>query len=98
LGERHASNHGTQPGDPFLTVKLMVDLVKDKIKDERNGVPFRIPLGSEAVYELRNKSRDTLDNVNKWASVALSADYGGLGNGVRFISSLRTDLNEIIDI
>jgi NAD(P)-dependent dehydrogenase (short-subunit alcohol dehydrogenase family) len=58
-----------QEGDPAKAAEIIVSLAHSA------QVPLRLPLGGEAVDRLTATYRRDLDEVNRWAQVARSADF-----------------------
>ncbi|MET8044375.1 hypothetical protein ABZU25_26340 [Micromonospora sp. NPDC005215] len=48
-----------------------------------NEVPLRLPLGREAVERISGVYRRALDEVERWAETARSADFDGVPASVR---------------
>jgi NAD(P)-dependent dehydrogenase (short-subunit alcohol dehydrogenase family) len=66
-----AGADGFQEGDPERAAQIIVSLAHS---DE---VPLRLPLGREAVERISGAYRRGLDEVERWAETARSADYEG---------------------
>jgi NAD(P)-dependent dehydrogenase (short-subunit alcohol dehydrogenase family) len=64
-----ASNSGKQPGDPVRAVEAIVKAV------EADDPPKHLVLGSIALEGIRNKLKETLDEIEAWAETSRSADY-----------------------
>lgn len=72
-----AGVHGRQEGDPVKAAEIIVNLAHS------NEVPLRLPLGREAVERISGAYRRGLDEVERWAEVARSADFEGVPASVR---------------
>lgn len=72
-----AGTHGLQEGDPGRAAEIIVSLVHG---DE---VPLRLPLGREAVERISGAYRRGLEEVERWAEIARSADFEGVPASVR---------------
>lgn len=68
---------GAQEGDPARAAEIIVSLAHS---DE---VPLRLPLGREAVERISRAYRRGLDEVERWAETARSADFEGVPASVR---------------
>ncbi|MFF9811616.1 SDR family NAD(P)-dependent oxidoreductase [Streptomyces coeruleorubidus] len=72
-----AGADGLQEGDPARAAEIIVSLAHS---DE---VPLRLPLGREAVERISGAYRRGLDEVERWAGTARSADFEGVPASVR---------------
>lgn len=63
------SGDGNQPGDPARAARLLVELA------ERDDLPLRLPLGSDALERAIAHDRGRLEEADRWASLSLSTDY-----------------------
>ncbi|RVX40956.1 NADP-dependent 3-hydroxy acid dehydrogenase YdfG [Nonomuraea polychroma] len=72
-----AGADGLQEGDPARAAEIIVSLAHS---DE---VPLRLPLGREAVERISGAYRRGLDEVERWAETARSADFAGVPASVR---------------
>jgi NAD(P)-dependent dehydrogenase (short-subunit alcohol dehydrogenase family) len=72
-----AGADGLQEGDPQRAAQIIVSLAHS---DE---VPLRLPLGREAVERISGAYRRGLEEVERWAATARSADYEGVPASVR---------------
>ncbi|MFJ4569351.1 SDR family NAD(P)-dependent oxidoreductase [Streptomyces caelestis] len=72
-----AGADGLQEGDPARAAEIIVSLAHS---DE---VPLRLPLGHEAVERISGAYRRGLDEVERWAGTARSADFEGVPASVR---------------
>ncbi|MEU4824912.1 SDR family NAD(P)-dependent oxidoreductase [Actinomadura sp. NPDC023710] len=66
-----ASADGIQEGDPVRAAEIIVDLVAG---DE---LPLRLPLGREAVERIARSYRQNLEELERWAPTARTADFPG---------------------
>ncbi|MCF4123400.1 SDR family NAD(P)-dependent oxidoreductase [Antribacter sp. KLBMP9083] len=67
-----AGADGAQEGDPARAAEIIVSLVHS------DKVPLRLPLGREAVERIAGAYRRGLDEVERWAETARSADLEGV--------------------
>ncbi|WP_433182727.1 SDR family NAD(P)-dependent oxidoreductase [Actinoallomurus sp. CA-150999] len=74
-----AGADGLQEGDPARAAQIIVSLAHSA------EVPLRLPLGHEAVERISGAYRRGLDEVERWAETARSADYEGVAASVRAI-------------
>lgn len=72
-----AEADGVQEGDPDRAAAIIVDVVHS------DDVPLRLPLGAEAVRRLTATYRRNLEEVERWAETARSADFPGVAASVR---------------
>jgi NAD(P)-dependent dehydrogenase (short-subunit alcohol dehydrogenase family) len=72
-----AGADGRQEGDPAKAADIITTLVHS---DE---VPLRLPLGAEAVQRLSTAYRQSLDEVERWAETARSADFDDAAPSLR---------------
>jgi NAD(P)-dependent dehydrogenase (short-subunit alcohol dehydrogenase family) len=68
---------GRQEGDPDRAARIITGL------GHGDDVPLRLPLGEEAVRRLSAAYRRGLDEVDRWADTARSADFDGMAASVR---------------
>ncbi|GAA2127646.1 SDR family NAD(P)-dependent oxidoreductase [Glycomyces algeriensis] len=68
---------GRQEGDPDRAARIIVDLASG------DDVPLRLPLGAEAVTRLYATYQRDLDNIERLANLARSADFDGMAPSVR---------------
>ena len=60
---------GHQAGDPARAARLLVDLA------DRDELPLRLPLGSDALERVRDGEQRRLDEANAWAEYTQSTDF-----------------------
>jgi NAD(P)-dependent dehydrogenase (short-subunit alcohol dehydrogenase family) len=72
-----AGADGLQEGDPARAAQIIVSLAHSA------EVPLRLPLGREAVERISGAYRRGLDEVERWAETARSADYEGVPASAR---------------
>jgi hypothetical protein len=72
-----AGADGRQEGDPERAAEIIVSLAHGA------ELPLRLPLGREAVERLSGVYRRGLDEVERWAETARSADFQGVPASVR---------------
>lgn len=68
---------GRQEGDPDKAARIITDLVAS------DDLPLRLPLGAEAVERLYAAHRRGLDEIERLADLARSADFEGMAPSVR---------------
>ncbi|MBO3733240.1 SDR family NAD(P)-dependent oxidoreductase [Glycomyces niveus] len=68
---------GRQEGDPGKAARIITDLVAGE------DLPLRLPLGAEAVARLYAAHRRGLDEIERLADLARSADFEGMAPSVR---------------
>lgn len=64
-----------QPGSPEKFVRLALDLVREEGCAQGKDIPFRLPVGTDAVEEIRRKLRETAAAMDAWEGVITSTDY-----------------------
>jgi hypothetical protein len=74
-GDHLHSEDFKQPGNPELFVRLVVDLVKQEGCAEGKVIPFRLPVGRDAVEEIGLKLRETAEVLREWNDSITSTDY-----------------------
>lgn len=72
-----ARANGRQEGDPARAAEIIVSLVHS------DKVPLRLPLGREAVERTSGAYRRALEEVERWAETARSADFPDVPASVR---------------
>jgi NAD(P)-dependent dehydrogenase (short-subunit alcohol dehydrogenase family) len=72
-----AGADGRQEGDPARAADIIVSLAHSA------EVPLRLPLGREAVERISGVHRRGLEEVERWAETARSADFEGVPASVR---------------
>lgn len=72
-----AEADGVQEGDPMRGASVIRDVL------DAFDAPLRLPLGAEAVRNLRRTYTSALDDVEKWARASESADFPGVPPAVR---------------
>ncbi|MFI9415120.1 SDR family NAD(P)-dependent oxidoreductase [Nocardia gamkensis] len=72
-----AGADGAQEGDPMRAADIIVRV------SHSDDVPLRLPLGQEAVQRLSGAYRRGLDEVERWAETARSADFNDAVPSVR---------------
>lgn len=72
-----AEADGIQEGDPERGARVIRQVL------DAYDAPLRLPLGAEAVRNLRRAYTAALDDVEKWAAAAESANFPGLPPAVR---------------
>lgn len=74
LEEHLREQDGNQPGDPGKLVGVVVDAVRGRGVFERREVPLRLPLGRDAVEEMRGKYEGMLGVMEEWKDVIEGTD------------------------
>lgn len=72
-----AEADGIQEGDPGRAAAVVREVL------DASDAPLRLPLGAEAVRNLRRTYTHALDDVEKWARASESADFPGVPPAVR---------------
>lgn len=72
-----ADADGIQEGDPARGAAVVREVL------DAFDAPLRLPLGAEAVRNLRRAYASALDDVEKWARASESADFPGVPPAVR---------------
>jgi NAD(P)-dependent dehydrogenase (short-subunit alcohol dehydrogenase family) len=74
---RHvADQDGNQPGDPVRAAGTIADVVHRSIGSVAGErMPLRLPLGENAVTRIGARLRERLDDLERVAGLARSADY-----------------------
>lgn len=70
-----AEEDQAQQGDPEKLVRILADMVRREDCAEGKGVPFRLPIGSDMVADVRGKCEDTLALLREWDGVLASTDF-----------------------
>lgn len=68
----------TQPGDPRKFVAIVLDLVKGEGCAEGKNIPFRLPVGADAVSEIRAKLKDTESLLDEWDPIISDVNYSDI--------------------
>jgi hypothetical protein len=63
LAPMSVSMNGNQPGDPKLGVARMVDVIKGEGMAKGRTIPWRMPIGCDAVNVVRKRCRETLKTI-----------------------------------
>ncbi|KAL5585627.1 hypothetical protein FOVSG1_015016 [Fusarium oxysporum f. sp. vasinfectum] len=74
----HGHLHGgdlKQPGNPEKFVTIVLDLVRQEGCAQAKSIPFRLPVGKDAVEEIGAKARDVLGTMQEWDSIITETDY-----------------------
>ena len=77
MSDRHRETHGKQPGDPELAAEKVLDIVRleNLSENEKENLPLRIPLGSDALGIMRLKCTQPLQSLEIWESFVPGTDY-----------------------
>lgn len=62
--------NGSQPGDPARAAEIMIRLV------ESENPPLQLVMGREGLENVKKRIEPHLKNIQKWAEVSISADFG----------------------
>ncbi|KAF1984619.1 NAD(P)-binding protein [Aulographum hederae CBS 113979] len=84
MAERHRETHGKQPGDPAKAALRVIDVARlEDLGEGREGrLPFRIPLGTDAVGVMRMKCEETLEMLWRLEGFAGVTGFEGEDGGV----------------
>ncbi|RDW88418.1 hypothetical protein BP6252_00450 [Coleophoma cylindrospora] len=66
---------GQQQGDPHKAVELIIDVVKKEGKAAGKGFPAKLPLGADAVAQMRKKCTDVLKLLDDWEEISSSTGF-----------------------
>lgn len=77
MADRHKETHGKQPGNPEYAARRVLDIVRleNLTDEEKDNLPLRIPLGTDAVSIVRFKCIQTLECLHVWETFAASTDF-----------------------
>ncbi|KIN06810.1 hypothetical protein OIDMADRAFT_150101 [Oidiodendron maius Zn] len=77
MADRHKETHGKQPGNPELAAQKVLDIVRleNLTKEEKDNLPLRIPLGTDALEIMRLKCTQTIESLRIWDAFARSTDF-----------------------
>ncbi|KAK2603467.1 hypothetical protein QQS21_004327 [Conoideocrella luteorostrata] len=64
-----------QPGNPEKFASLVLDLVREEGCAEGKSVPFRLPVGLDAVKDISGKLKEMGDVIDEWRDVITATDY-----------------------
>ncbi|KAF5967124.1 hypothetical protein FBULB1_11329 [Fusarium bulbicola] len=64
-----------QPGNPEKFVAIVLDLVRREGCAQGKSIPFRLPVGKDAVEEIGAKVKDVLETMQEWDSIITETDY-----------------------
>ncbi|KAK8121827.1 hypothetical protein PG984_010497 [Apiospora sp. TS-2023a] len=70
-----AEEDQAQQGDPDKLVRILADMVRREGCAAGKDVPFRLPIGSDMVADVRGKCADTLKLLGEWEPVLASTDF-----------------------
>lgn len=70
-----ASMHGNQPGDPKLGIARMVDMIKREGMAKGKEIPWRVPIGTDAMEIIKGKCEETLKVIEQWKDFSMSTDF-----------------------
>ena len=70
-----AAVDGNQPGDPEKAAERMVDVVRREGMAAGKEIPLRMPLGRDAMDQVRNKCLNTLKILEEWEPLIVSTDF-----------------------
>ncbi|RDW92275.1 putative oxidoreductase YusZ [Coleophoma crateriformis] len=66
---------GQQQGDPHKAVEIIIDIVKKEGKSAGKGFPAKLPLGADAVAQMRKKCTDVLKLLDDWEEISSSTGF-----------------------
>jgi hypothetical protein len=69
------SEDSKQPGDPEKFVKIVIDLVRQEGCSQGKKIPFRLPIGADAVTEIKGKLQEVTDIMEEWDTVITRTDH-----------------------
>jgi hypothetical protein len=76
LTNRHEQTNGKQPGNPELAVERILDIVRrEGMLKGCKTLPVRVALGSDTVWVMREKCKETLKILEEYEGLARSTDY-----------------------
>ncbi|PMD25718.1 NAD(P)-binding protein [Hyaloscypha hepaticicola] len=75
------SMHENQPGDPRLGIARMVDMIKGEGMAEGKEIPWRVPIGTDAVEIIKERCEETLRLIEQWKEFSRSTDFPGPKQG-----------------
>ncbi|KAM0547497.1 hypothetical protein ACHAPJ_010370 [Fusarium lateritium] len=64
-----------QPGNPEHFVRIVVDLVREEGCAEGKKIPFRLPVGKDAVEEIGVKLEEVTGVMREWDQLITNTDY-----------------------
>ena len=65
---------GKLPGDPRKAAERILDVVRREGMATGKKIPLRLPLGPDALEQVRNKCLETLKILEEWESVIVSTN------------------------
>ncbi|KAI0318661.1 NAD-P-binding protein [Amylostereum chailletii] len=65
---------GKQPGDPKKGAKIFVDVVRGEGAAAGRNISLALPLGPDAVKDIRTACKETLRQLEEWEAVCMSTD------------------------
>lgn len=74
-GDHLHSEDFKQPGNPEMFVRLVIDMVREEGYAEGKAIPFRLPVGRDAVEEIGLKLRETTGVIEEWKHIITNTDY-----------------------
>lgn len=73
--ENFRAFHGNQLGDPVRGAEIVFDVLTcSGVAEGRGEVPPFLPLGSDAVKEIRKAAEQTIEQVNQWEGISSMSD------------------------
>ncbi|KAK4862005.1 hypothetical protein LT330_003143 [Penicillium expansum] len=66
---------GNQPGDPLEAANLIVDAVKGQGRCIGKELPFRLPIGPDAISAIRENSQAKLRICDEWEDIASATNF-----------------------
>jgi hypothetical protein len=77
LVQAAAGVDGFQPGDPKKGVDRMIDVLKQEGAAQGRPLPFRMPIGPDALAIVREQCHALLKTCDEWEDVIASTDFEG---------------------
>jgi hypothetical protein len=77
LVQAAAGVDGFQPGDPKKGVDRMIDVLKQEGAAQGRPLPFRMPIGPDALAIVREQCHALLRTCDEWEDVIASTDFEG---------------------
>lgn len=72
---------GNEPGDPKICAERIIDVMKGDGLASGKPTPFQIPLGVDAITEIRQSCEAMLKTCNEWEDMIKSIEFEGPRQG-----------------
>jgi hypothetical protein len=72
---------GNEPGDPKKCAERIIDVMKGEGLASGKPMPFQIPLGVDAITEIRERCETMLKTCNEWEDLIKSVEFEGPRQG-----------------